>query len=114
MIFNLRFNISRGGDNNPSSILGEIHEKLYDILSILHSNPEICLKSVSLTVSLVQHRQKKSKRLYLFLLKTPMNDVNDIISITYFIEQACKVRGIDLSKLDRIFVRLLIVKNKDS
>jgi len=109
MILNTRFNI--GKDNNP---LGEIHENLYNILLIFHSNPEIYLKSVSINISYLKLGPKKDKRQYLFILKTPMRGTEDIKSIIFFVEQACKVRSIELNKLDRMFVRLLIESNKDS
>lgn len=101
MILNIRTIINRGNDN----LRGDIYNNLHDIHSIFHSNPKYYLNSVSITVSYI----KNNKRNYIFLLKSKLREPEDVMAIIYFIEYNCKVRGIDFSEVDRLFVRLSIL-----
>lgn len=102
MILNIRTIINRGND----SLKGDIYKNLHDILAIFHSNPEYYLNAVTITVSYI----KDGKRYYICLLKSKLREPEDVMGIIYFIEHNCKVRGVAFSEVDRLFVRLSILK----
>jgi len=65
------------------------------------------LETISIDISYV----KKNKRYYLFMLKSSFKSEDDIRQIVFFIEDACIAKGIELEVIDRLFVRLSIVKH---
>jgi hypothetical protein len=102
MILNIKYKIYRGDD----SLKGDIYKNLHDILAIFHSNPKYYLNAVTITVSYI----KNGERYYICLLKSKLQEPEDVMGIIYFIEHNCKVRGVAFREVDRLFVRLSILK----
>ena len=102
MILKLIYKIYR--DDNQ---LGQIYDKLCGLLSVFYSNPSHSLGSVSINISYT----KDNKRHYEFLLKSIMHSENDIRGIVKHIDDMCRSRGIELKEIDRLFVRILLIKS---
>lgn len=106
MILNIKYNIS--GDNE--TIKSQIFNKLYNTLTILESNPIYYLKSTSISVSFPSTGGKE--RHYIFILKTHVVEDEDIRGIVYYIEEKCRVKGIKIEDLDKLFVKLSVGKRR--
>lgn len=113
MILNIRTIIHR--DNNNLSLLaqlgrGDIYNNLHNILALFYNNPNHSLESVAVTVSYLKPGVEGNRRYYVFLLQTNLEDSEQIMSIVYFIEHNCKVRGIEFDDIDRLMLRLSITE----
>lgn len=102
MILNIRYDLHRGDDDQK----GQIYDKLYNLLSMFYSNPLHSLDSVSINISFI--KTNDNKRHFMYLLKTQLQSEEDIRAIIYFIDDHCRLKGIEFTSIDRIFVRASI------
>lgn len=103
VILQLKYNLYPGQE-----VRGQMYNKLFNLLDVFYDSPRFSLKSITIGISYKDGTNRK----YLHMLTTPIQSEDDIRGVVYFIEESCRSKGINFDSVDRIFLRVTIVKDR--